>query len=102
MSVLLSLAAISESDSSISFLCISCFSSDVSEQIVPTLTPPPLAPSGNYFMELLGPLNVLAGYQLKLYRHKGMIFSNGVEWLSVTLTSTHTDKIYVSIIGVLN
>ena len=53
MSVSLSLAAISESDSSLSFLCISCFSSVVSEQIVSTFTPPPLAPSGNYFMELL-------------------------------------------------
>ena len=60
LSVLLSLAAFSESDFSLqSFLCISCFSSGVSEQMVPTLTPSSLAPSGNYFMSMY--LNIIIG-----------------------------------------
>ena len=52
VSVLLSLAAFSESDFSLSLLCISCFSSGVSEQMIPTLTPSSLVPSGNYFMSM--------------------------------------------------
>ena len=50
MSVLLSLAAISESDSSKSFLCISCFSSDVSEQRILTLTLASEVLSGSYIL----------------------------------------------------